>query len=323
VTRVLVTGASGMVGRALLPALTAAGHQVAVSVRRADHPGLPPRLFANARVHVVGDIGPDTEWGAALDGVDAVAHLAARVHVMKEGAGDPLTLYCRVNAEGTARLATAAAAAGVKRFVLVSTVKVMGDSDRGRPLKEDETPAPADAYGLSKWAGEKALLDVCRHGRMNPVILRPPLVYGPGVKGNMLSLLKLLKWAPPLPLAAIDNRRSLISVANLADAIVCCLSHPKAGGVYFVRDAEDVSTPELVRRLGLAIGRRARLFPLPDGLLRLAASLSGQSAAAARLLDSLRVDDAKIRRDLGWTPPYDMVQGLGEMASWFASPSAS
>jgi nucleoside-diphosphate-sugar epimerase len=312
-----------MVGRALLPALTAAGHQIAVAVRRADHPGLPPGLFVNARVHVVGEIGPDTEWGAALHGADAVAHLAARVHVMKEGDGDPLMLYCRVNAEGTARLATAALAAGVKRFVLVSTVKVMGESDRGRPLKEDETPAPADAYGLSKWAGEKALLDVCRQGRMQPVILRPPLAYGPGVKGNMLRLLKLLKWAPPLPLAAIDNRRSLISAGNLADAIVCCLVHPKAGGVYFVRDAEDVSTPELVRRLGAAIGRPARLFPLPEGVLRLAAALSGQPDAAARLLDSLRVDDTKIRRDLGWTPPHDMVQGLGEMASWFASPSAS
>ena len=322
-TRILVTGASGLVGRALVPALAAAGHDIVIAVRRPDAPGLLSGLFANARVHVVGDIGPDTEWGAALAGVEAVVHLAARVHVMKEGDGDPLMLYCRVNAEGTARLATASAAAGAKRFVLVSTVKVMGDSDRGRPLTEDQTPAPADAYGLSKWAGEKALLDVCQQGRMQPVILRPPLVYGPGVKGNMLSLLKLLRWAPPLPLAAIDNRRSLISAANLADAIVCCLRHPQAGGIYFVRDAEDVSTPELIRRLGAAIGRPARLFPAPGVVLRLVAALTGQSGAAARLLDSLRVDDAKIRRDLGWTPPYDMVQGLGEMASWFASPRKS
>ena len=322
-TRVLVTGASGLVGRALMPALAAAGRDISVAVRRAETPGLPSGLFDNARVHIVGDIGPDTEWGTALADADAVVHLAARVHIMSESASDPLTLYCRINAEGTARLATAAAAAGVRRFVFVSTAKVMGEVERGRPLREDETPAPADAYGLSKWAGEKALLDVCKQARMQPVILRPPLVYGPGVKGNMLSLLKLLRWAPPLPLAAVDNRRSLISAANLADAIVCCLGHPKAGGVYFVRDPEDVSTPELIRRLGAAIGRPARLFPLPRPVLRLAAVMTGQSGAAVRLLDSLRVDDAKIRRDLGWTPPYDMVQGLGEMASWFTSPRAS
>jgi nucleoside-diphosphate-sugar epimerase len=280
-------------------------------------------LFDGARVHVVGDIGPDSDWDAALDEVEAVVHLAARVHVMKEDDVDPLTQHCRVNAEGTARLAAAAMAARVGQFVFLSTVKVMGECDRGRPLGEDETPAPADAYGLSKWAGEKALLDVCDQGPMRPVILRPPLAYGPGVKGNMLRLLKLCQWAPPLPLAAVDNRRSLISVANLADAIVCCLRHPQATGIYFVRDAEDVSTPEMIRRVAKAIGRPVRLFPLPGALLRLGAAVTGQSAIAARLLDSLRVDDAKIRRDLGWTPPYEMVKGLGEMASWFASPNAS
>ncbi len=318
-SRVLVTGALGFVGGALLPALAEAGHEIAVAVRRAD----TPDLLDGARVHVVGDIGPATDWRAALDGVEAVVHLAARVHVMREGDADPLTEYCKVNAEGTAGLANAAKAAGVKRFVFLSSVKVMGESDRGRPFVEDDTPAPDDAYGLSKWAGEKALLDVCGGGAMRPVILRPPLVYGPGAKGNMLRLLRLVRLAPPLPLAGVDNRRSLISVANLVDAIVCCLGHAGAEGVYFVRDEPDISTPELIRCLAAAVGRPVRLFSVPVALLRLGAAATGQSAAAGRLLDSLRVDGSRIRRELGWTPPYEMVKGLGEMASWFVSRKAS
>lgn len=319
-SRVLVTGASGFVGRTLLPALNAAGHEVVAAIRGGD-PSAPS--LAGVPLHPVGDIGPETDWNSALDGIDAVVHLAARVHVMKESVADPLAQYNRVNAEGTARLANAAKAAGVKRFVFLSTVKVMGDSDRGRPLAEDLTPAPVNPYALSKWVAEKALRDVCGAGPMRPLILRPPMVYGPGVKGNMLRLLKLCQRAPPLPLAAVDNLRSIVSAANLSDAIVVGLARPDAAGAYFVRDPEDVSTPELIRRVARALGRPTRLFPLPTAMLRLGAAVTGQSEAASRLLDSLSVDDAKIRRDLGWTPPHDMVKGLGEMASWFASSKVS
>jgi nucleoside-diphosphate-sugar epimerase len=314
-SRVLVTGASGFVGRALVPALLAAGHAVDAVLRRPEG-----SLPAGVRVRVVPDIGPETEWMAALQGIDAVVHLAARAHVMKDDARDPLAAFCRVNAEGTAALASAAAAAGVGRFVYVSTVKVMGEKNRDGPFRESDAPAPEDAYGLSKWAGEKALLDVCRQGRMQPVIVRPPLVYGPGAKGNMLSLFELCRMSPPLPLAGIDNRRSLIGVANLADALNACVANPQAAGrTYFVRDAEDVSTPELIRRVARALGRPARLFPVPAGVLRFSALLAGQAPAAARLLESLQVDDAKIRGELGWTPPHGMVQGLADMADWFTS----
>jgi nucleoside-diphosphate-sugar epimerase len=319
VTRVLVTGATGFVGRALVPVLRAAGHEVVAAVR--DPAGALP---THVRGYVVPDIGPDTEWRPALEGVDAVVHLAARVHVMKDAARDPLTAFCRVNAEGTAALASAAMAAGVGRFVFVSTVKVMGERNRDGPFRESDAPAPEDAYALSKWAGEKAVLDICRQGRMQPVIVRPPLAYGPGVKSNLLALLKLCRMAPPLPLAAVDNQRSLIAVANLADALVACVRHPKAaGGTYFVSDGEDVSTPELIRRLGVALGRPTRLFPMPTAALRYSALLTGQTAAIGRLVDSLQVDDRKIRRELGWTPPVGMVKALGEMAAWFASRSDS
>jgi len=320
VTRVLVTGATGFVGRVLVPALIEAGHAVSVAVRDAADVGLP----AQVRRHVVPDIGRDSEWRPALEGVDAVVHLAARVHVMSDDARDPLTAFCRVNAEGTAALATAAMAAGVGRFVFVSTSKVMGEKNREGPFRETDAPAPEDAYALSKWAGEKAVLDVCRQGRMQPVIVRPPLVYGPGAKGNMLALLKLCRMAPPLPLAAVDNRRSLIAVANLADALAVCVRHPKAAGqIYFVSDGEDISTPELVRRLGAALGRPAKLFPMPTAVLRYSALLVGQTAVAGRLIESLQVDDQKIRRELRWTPPVGMVKALGDMAAWFASRGVS
>lgn len=319
-TRVLVTGGTGLVGRALLPVLVAAGYDVSVALRRPGGADLP----AGIRRHEIADIGRDTDWRPALEGVDAVVHLAARVHVMKDDARDPLTAFCRVNAEGTAQLATAAAAAGVGRFVFVSTVKVMGESNRDGPFRETDAPAPEDAYALSKWAGERALLDVCRQGRLAPVILRPPLVYGPGAKGNMLALLRLCRVAPPLPLAGIDNRRSLIAAANLADALLACVRHPKAAGqTYFVRDDEDVSTPELVRRLARALGRPARLFAMPTGVIRYSALLAGRAAVAARLIESLQVDDEKIRRELGWTPPVGMVQGLADMAAWFSTRDAT
>ncbi len=313
ISTVLVTGGDGFVGRALCPALAAAGRRVRISSRR-------PAPAAGIEVCRVADIGPDTDWSAALEGIDAVVYLAARVHVMDERHGDPLAEYRRVNAEGTRRLAEAASAAGVRRLVLLSTVKVNGETTPGAPFRDGDPPHPREPYGVSKLEAERALFEVAAGGALEATVLRPPLVYGAGVKGNFLELLELCAKAPPLPLAGIANRRSLIHAANLADAVLRCLDHPGAAGkTYLVADGEPVSTPELVRRLAAALGRPARLFPVPGALLRLAGAVTGKAAAVERLCDSLIVDDGKIRLELDWTPPLTMVQGLEETASWFLS----
>ena len=314
-TRVLVTGASGFVGRALCAALGEAGHEVVASTRGAVEPWVP-----GLEVRPIPDIGPDTDWSGALAGIDAVAHLAARVHVMKERRAQPLAAYRHVNADGTRRLAEAAAANGVGRVVFLSTVKVNGETSGSASFRESDRPVPGDDYGLSKWEGEQALAEVAAHTGLETVVLRPPLVYGPGVKGNFLRLLELCRHAPPLPLGATSNRRSLIYLGNLVNAVTACLTRPEAAGqTYLVRDGEDVSTTELIRRVGAALGRPARLFPVPGALLRLAGHLTGKSDAVGRLLDSLAVDDGKIRTQLDWAPPFTMAQGLAETVSWFAS----
>ncbi|MBL6948999.1 MAG: SDR family oxidoreductase [Rhodospirillales bacterium] len=313
--RVLITGATGFVGRALVPVLADAGHEVRAVVR--ETPATSP---ANGIVfHEIPDIGPETDWTDALSGVDAVVHLAGRAHVMAERAADPAAAFNRINTAGTERLARAAADAGIKRFVYISTVKVMGEETRA-PYSEADTPTPEDAYGASKLAGEKALLRIAGETDLEAVILRPPLVYGPGAKGNLLSLLKLCRLAPPLPFAAIDNRRSLIFIGNLVDAVVLCLEHPKAAGqTFFIRDGDDLSTPDLIRRTARALHRPSRLFPVPVALLDLAGRVTGKSATVARLTGNLQVNDEKIRHLLGWTPPFNVVQGLDKMADWFTN----
>ncbi len=312
--RVLVTGATGFVGRALCPALVADGHEVAVTVRNSGNPAIPEK----AAVHVVPDIGPETEWDQALSGMDAVIHLAARVHVMEEHADDPMGEFNRINAEGTGHLARVAAKAGIGRFVYLSTVKVMGERSAA-PFRETDTPRPEDAYGKSKLAGEQALASAAADSGLEPVILRPPLVYGPGAKGNFLALMKLCQAAPPLPFSTVDNRRSTIYLGNLVDAIGHCLTGDGAvGETYFVRDGEDLSTPALIRNVAAALGRPARLFPTPSGLLRLAGAVTGKTHVISTLLSDLQVDDEKIRRQLGWNPPFNVLQGLKETAAWFS-----
>ncbi|MCH7485611.1 MAG: NAD-dependent epimerase/dehydratase family protein [Proteobacteria bacterium] len=313
-SRVLVTGASGFIGRVLAPALSKAGHRVLAATRT------PEAARDLGETHAISDLGPDTPWRDALDGVDQVIHLAARVHVMKESAPDPLSEYRRVNTDGTRRLAEEAAAAGVRRIVFFSTVKVNGEASAGVPFRETDSPRPGDAYAQSKWEAEQALFEVAERTGLEAVVLRPPLVYGAGVKGHFLTLLKVCRAAPPLPFGALANSRSLIYAGNLADAAIRCLEHPGAQGkVYLVRDGDDVSTPELIRRVSAALGRTARLFPVPRSLLRLAGACTGNRERLSRLLDSLTLDDGRIREELGWTPPFTMVQGLHETARWFAS----
>ena len=306
---VLVTGANGFIGSALCVALQAAG----IGVRRALREALPgvPDVFP------IGEIGPGTDWSAALAGIPCVVHLAARTHVLQETAADPLAEYRRVNVEGTRRLAQQAARAGVRRLVFLSSIKVNGES-AGRPITEDDPPHPEDAYGISKWEAEQALHRVSAETGLEVVILRPPLVYGPGVKGNFRRLLDVVARGWPLPLASIRNRRSLIYVGNLADAIVAAIATPQAAGkTWLASDGEDVSTPDLVREIGRALGKDAWLFPCPVGLLKAAAALAGKGPEAARLAASLQLDCSRIRRELLWRTPYSLSEGLQETARWY------
>ena len=300
-SRVLVTGATGFVGRALRAQLDAAGHAVVPSVRHGT--GSPDEV-------VIGDIGLSTDWRLTLAGCDAVVHLAARVHMMQESVQDPLALYREINTEATLNLARQAAQAGVKRFVFVSTIKVNGEG-RDEPYRETDVPAPEDAYAISKWEAEQGLLKIAQETGLEVVILRPPLVYGPGVKANFLRLMQTVQKGWPLPLGAIRNRRSLLYLGNFVDAIRLCLEHPAAAGqTFLLDDGEAVSTPDLIRAVARAMGRPARLIAVPVGVLEGVGALLGKRAAVARLTGSLYVDSAAIRTRLGWTPPFSMEAAL-------------
>ncbi|HEY0833766.1 MAG TPA: SDR family oxidoreductase [Azospirillum sp.] len=307
--RVLVTGATGFVGRTLVPLLVSRGHSVRAAVRR------PDAVVPGAQTVAVGAIGPDTDWTAALDGVDAVVHLAARVHVMKDTVADPLAEFRAVNTAGTRRLAEAAAAQGVKRFVYLSSIKAVTDESRPESIDDATPPDPHSPYGVSKREAEQALAGIAG---LEPVVLRPPLVYGPGVAGNLRTLLKLCARRVPLPLAAVRNRRSLIFVGNLADAIATCLTHPAAPGHRFVlHDGAPLSTADLIRAFSAGLGVAPRLFPLPPALLKLGAALTGRMAAYDRVAGSLELDDRGIRETLGWSPPHPAASGLRATAEWF------
>lgn len=318
--RVLVTGAGGFIGTALCRRLEQDGFSVRRSMR-----GVLPEGIGSAAPDAVTlhDASSRDAIDTAMQDVDAVVHLAARVHVMKDTAANPLQEFRRVNCLWTERLIESAAAKGVRRFVYMSSVKVNGERTRV-PFTEADAPHPEDPYGISKWEAEQIVARVSAQRGIEAVIVRSPLVYGPGVGGNVLSLLKLIRRGIPLPLGAVRNKRSLIYRDNLVEALVACVRHPRASGqTYLVSDGEDLSTPELIRRIGWAMGVSVRLWPIPVSLLRFLGYLVRRQGAVARLTDSLQVDASKLRRELGWSPPWSVDRGLEETVVWFAKQKAA
>jgi len=306
---VLITGATGFVGRATCERLVAEGHAVTAAVRSPDE--------LRVRTVVVGDVGPQTDWVNALENCDTVVHLAAHVHAMRASIGQSVDFH-RINAEGSARLALQAARAGVRRMIYLSSVKVSGESSGARALIENDPPSPVDDYGISKAEAEKRLKTIAVETGLELVILRPPLVYGPGVKANLLQLLRVVDAGIPLPFSSIDNRRSLLGVENLAQAIEICLEHPAAANrIFFVSDDHDVSTPGLIREIALALGRPPRLFPVSPGLLLAAGRVARREAQIARLTGSLQIDVSALKNALGWRPQNSLRHGLEQTATWF------
>ena len=307
----LVTGANGFVGRSFCAALSRFGHEVRGAVRSVND------QIDCVELVVVGSISAETGWSAALHGVDVLVHLAARVHVMHDTASDPLAEFRAANVDTTLNLARQAAAAGVKRFVFISSVKVNGESTQpGQAFTEADPPDPQDAYGQSKYEAEQGLRQISAQTGMEVVIIRPPLVYGLGVKANFFALMRAVQRGWPLPLGAItQNRRSLVALDNLVDLIVTCITHPAAANqTFLVSDGEDLSTTDLLRRMGQALGKPARLLPVPPALLKLGAALLGKPELAQRLCGSLQVDISKTRELLGWVPPLSVDEGLRRAA---------
>ena len=314
---ILVTGASGFLGGALVERLAAdnASACVVAAVRRLD-----VTFSKGVKLIQVGDLLPMTNWSTVLKGVSTVVHCSARVHVITDKSSEPLAEFRLVNVESTANLARQAAAAGVKRFVFLSSIKVNGEfTEAGQPFTADDVPAPEDAYGVSKHEAEQLLRQIAAETGMEVVIIRPPLVYGPGVKANFQSMMRWLARGVPLPLVAVtENRRSLVALGNLVDLIVTCLNHPAAANqTFLVSDGEDLSTAELLKRLGAAMGHPARLFYLPTGLLKLGVAVVRKPGIYQRLCGSLQLDIAKTRQLLGWNPPVSVDDGLRRAAEGF------
>ncbi|AOJ09094.1 NAD-dependent epimerase/dehydratase family protein [Burkholderia mayonis] len=314
--RVLITGASGLVGNALARTLRRTG---AATVGLARSAGSAADVDLEWVLDSNDFDGIEARWMPGLH-CDSVVHLAARVHVMHDDSRDPLAAYRATNVEGSLRVARAAKAAGATRFVYVSSIKAVAESSAGQPLNEQQPPAPSDPYGVSKLEAEQALRAYGAASGLEIVIVRPPLVYGPRVRANFLQLMRAVSFGVPLPFGAVDARRSLVFVDNLADALACCVRDPRAAGqVFHVTDGQDLSVAELVRALGRHLGSPARLVPVPIGWLRLAGRLTGRTAQVERLVGELRVDNCRIRTTLGWQPPYTVDAGLRSTAEWYRS----
>lgn len=312
---VLVTGANGFIGKAVWAELPRRGYRARGVVRHRLRVNVPD----GAECFSIDEIDADTDWSHALHGVDSIVHLAARVHLMRETASDPLAEFRRANVALTLNFARQAAAAGVKRFVFVSSIKVNGEvTPVGQPFTAEDAPNPTDPYGISKYEAEQALLRLARETGLEVVIIRPVLVYGRGVKANFSSMMRWLLKGVPMPLGSLPNKRSFVALQNLVDLIATCIQHPAAANqVFLVSDGEDLSISGLLRRTGAALGKSARLIPVPVVVLRAGARLVGQEAVMQRLCDSLQVDITKTRRMLNWSPPINVDDALKETAQYF------
>lgn len=306
--KILVTGANGFVGSTLCDSLRQQDIAVVAAVR------------GNARdnEYGMGDFSASTDWMPALFGCNTVMHLAARVHVMNDKSINPLAAFRAVNVDATLNLARQAMHSGIKRFIFVSSVKVNGEETTGKPFTALDAPAPLDPYGQSKLEAEIALMDLARTTGLEVVIIRPPLVYGPGVRANFLKLMQLVKKGVPLPLGAIHNRRSMVALDNLVDLLITCIQHPAAAGqTFMVSDDNDVSISELLRLLASAMGKHSLLLPVPAGIIAGTAALLGKSAVANRLLGSLQVDISHTKLTLGWHPVVTMQESLNKTVAYF------
>ena len=313
--KTLVTGASGFVGSALCANLVEQGYTVVGTVRH-----LPNNITKGVDYQNVAGLGEDTNWTKVLAGVEVVVHCAARVHITQDTENDPLEIFRTVNVKGTIRLAEQAFDAGLKRFVFISSLKVNGEYTDSHPFKADSVPNPTDPYSVSKWEAEQALKNIAKKTGMEVVIIRPPLVYGLGVRANFLRLMQAIKLGLPLPLGAIKNRRSLVALDNLVALIVTCIEkNAAANQTFLVSDGEDLSTPELLRRTAGAMRRSSRLFPVPVPLLLKMSSFIGKAGFAQRLCSSLQADIDKTQNLLGWTPPVSVDESLQKTAEYFLS----
>lgn len=311
IARVLVTGAAGFIGRELCVSFKRAGYAVRAALRSRR-----TACDDAAEDVVVGDINATTDWQVALSDVDVVVHAAARAHVSNSGSGTEL--FFETNARGTERLALSAKAAGVRRLIYLSSVKVNGEATRARPYSSSDAPAPQDDYAVSKWVGERHVLELAASSQVQVAIVRAPLVYGCGVKANFLRLLQWVDKQRPLPFGAIDNKRSLVSLWNLCDLLVN-LSHGSQppNRVWMVSDGEDMSTPELIRRIGAIMGRHVRMLPVPVSVLRVLGRLAGRTAEVNRLCGSLAVDMDETRARLHWNPPITFDEGIARTVEWY------
>ncbi len=309
--KVLVTGANGFIGKAVIAELNLGGFCVRAAVRR------PLEMGGHLDELVAIDaLDPDVDWRPALRDVTAIVHLAARVHHTNDASQE--ATYRRENVDATIRLAEQAKACGVRRFVFMSSAKVHGEYSEDHAFSETDSPAPRDHYARSKWRAEQALSKLAMGQEFDVVVLRPPLVYGPGVKANFLRLLDTIERGWPIPLGAIRNKRSLIYLGNLANAVATCLTHANAAGkTYLVSDGEDLSTPGLIRRLAHRLQRPARLVYVPGALLHAGAALLGRRADFDRVAGDFRIDSGAIRRDLSWAPPLSLDQSLEQTARWY------
>lgn len=315
--KILVTGVSGFVGQCLIRELKLKNIRFVGIVRELSLSNIDGMIE-------VSDFSIPNVWQKPLANCDVVIHLAARVHVMREATESPLKAFLDVNLKGTLSLAEAAAKAGVKRFIYVSSIKVNGESTTNKKFIETDIPNPLDPYAISKWEAEKALRKIELETGMEVVILRPPLIYGPGVKANFASLLKLVDKGLPLPLLAIKNRRSLIFLDNFVDAVITCVTHPNAAGkTYLVSDGEDVSMAQLIKKIAFSLNKPSYLFYFPLIVIRLFAKLIGKTASINRLTESLVIDSSKIRKELEWQPPFSIDQGLKITADAYRKISTS